>query len=83
MTVDRKTVAIVIVCLVAGYWLAGQRPAPPSHDRPVLRWVARAARGLLWLSLAAEQPPEAEPTYIVHSTIGPDGAPTINHARGW
>ena len=83
MTADRKTVAIVLVCLVAGYWLAGQHPSTPSNDRPVLRWVARAARGLLWLSLAAEPPPQAEQTYIVHATIGPDGAQTLNHARGW
>jgi hypothetical protein len=84
---DRTTVIVACVALAAGYWLATSSSSPvgpPASDRPVLRFLARAAKGLLWIALVAEQPPEtAENTYVVHATVGPDGAPTLNHARGW
>lgn len=84
---DRTTVIVVLAALAAGYWLASSSKSPlgpPANDRPVLRWIAKAAKGLLWVALVAEQPPEpAENTYVVHATVGPDGAPCLNHARGW
>jgi hypothetical protein len=86
--IDRKTATIALVALMVGYWLSGSHesplgpPAPP--DRPVLRFLARAAKSLLWVALAAEKPPEpVEQTYVVHAQVGRDGHPILNHARGW
>lgn len=88
MTIDRKTLTVIAVSLAIGYWLASSSSSPvgpsPTNGRPVLRLLARAAKTLLWVSLVAEQPPQAEQTtYVVHARIGDDGAPIINHARGW
>lgn len=86
MRVDRNTVFIVLA-LAAGYWLASSSSSPlgpPAKDRPVLRFIARAAKSFLWIALVAEQPPAAgAEAYAIHAPIGPDGAPTLNHARGW
>lgn len=87
MTIDRKTLTVIAVSIAIGYWLASSSSSPvgpPAKDRPVLRFLARAAKTLLWVSLVAEEPPKPEATtYIVHARIGEDGAPIINHARGW
>lgn len=87
MTLDRKTLTVIAVSIAIGYWLASSSSSPvgpPATNRPVLRFLARAAKTLLWVALVAEEPPKAEQTtYIVHARIGDDGAPIINHARGW
>ena len=66
MTTDRKFVAVVIVCIAAGWWL-GSSPAspvgpPPVPARPVLSAIARltrtAARLGLWFALAGESAPD-------------------------
>lgn len=66
MTTDRKFVAIVVVCLAAGWWL-GSSPAspvgpPPVPARPVLNAFARltrtAARLGMWFALAGESGPD-------------------------
>lgn len=87
MQFDRKTLFVIVVAVGFGYWLATSSSSPvgpPANDRPVLRFLARAAKTFLWVALAAEQPPTEDPnSYIVHTRIGEDGAPMINHARGW
>lgn len=87
MRVDRNTAIVVVLALAAGYWLATSSSSPlgpPAKDRPVLRFIARAAKSFLWIALVAERPPEqAEQAYVIHAPVGPDGAPTLNHARGW
>jgi hypothetical protein len=82
MKIDAKMVAVCVACLVAGWWMAGEAPSPPAEDRPVLRWIAKTAKTLLWLSLIAEQPPAEQPTYA-HARVGADGQPVLDHARGW
>lgn len=87
MRVDRNTMIVVVLALAVGYWMASSSSSPlgpPAKDRPVLRFLARAAKSFLWIALVAEQSPEPiQETYIVHAPMGPDGAPTLNHARGW
>lgn len=87
---DRRSLALVAVALVAGYWLASSPaspvPAPRPNDRPVVRWVAGVAKRLLWVALIAEKPPEEpQPDHrLAHTTrIGDDGYPLIDNARGW
>lgn len=73
------------ICFAAGWWLASSPSSPvkptPQPDRPVIRWIARAAKTLLWVSLVADQPP-AEPQ-LVHARIGADGEPMLDHSQGW
>jgi hypothetical protein len=86
MRLDRNTILALVVALAAGYWLASSPSSPiaPVKDRPVLRMLARMAKGFLWVALVAEQPPESvEETYLVHARLGEDGQPLLNHARGW
>jgi hypothetical protein len=62
MTIDRKTVAVVSLCLAFGWWLGSSPSSPvnphPVPDRPVLKAFARvvrlAARAGLWFALAGE-----------------------------
>ena len=92
MTIDRKTLAVVAVCLALGWWLGSSPSSPvnphPPTDRPVLRALARvgrtAARYGLWFALAADPPPAQEPRprqQLVRA--GADGVPPVDHAEGW
>jgi len=84
---DRKTLLVVAAALAAGYWMAGNHDdAPRPADRPVVRWIARAAKNVLWFALLAEAPPqEPQPDhhYARAERIGEDGYPIVDHARGW
>jgi hypothetical protein len=84
---DRKKLLVVAVALAAGYWLASDHDeAPRPADRPVARWVARAAKNLLWFALIAEPPadgPQPDHHYARAERIGDDGYPLIDNARGW
>lgn len=87
--IDRKVVAAVLVGVAVGWWMTDRCPQPqpgPLENRPVMKWVARAARWALWLSLAAEKPPAPQPQpeeLATRHLIGPDGEPVIDHSRGW
>lgn len=82
---DRKTLAVLVVALAAGYWIASGHSAPQRPDRPVVRWIAKAAKNLLWFALIAEPPPGPQPDHHVAriASIGDDGYPIVDHARGW
>lgn len=84
MTLDRKTLITVAAALAVGYWLAGRDATPAPPDRPVLRWVVKAAKNLLWVALIAEEPPaEPENSYRHHDHVGADGYRLVDHGRGW
>ncbi len=57
---DRKTMLVIVAAFAVGYWCSGSaaRPSPwaPAHDRPVLRWIAKAAKSMLWIAVFAEGP---------------------------
>ena len=83
---DRKTLIAVAAALAVGYLLAGRPESPRPADRPVVRWIARVAKNLLWVALLAENPPaEPQPDHHVAraARIGDDGYPIVDHARGW
>lgn len=84
MTIDRKTLMVVVVALAVGYGLSSWSSSS-TPDRPVLRFIAKAAKTFLWVALAAEEPPaEPQPDHkLAHSAIGEDGYPLIDNARGW
>lgn len=91
MTLDRRTLWIVAVCLALGWWL-GSSPASPVNphpvpDRPILTAVVRlariAARLGLWAALAAEPAPATPERQLARSTFDADGHPVVDHAEGW
>lgn len=89
ITLSKRQLAIlVLVAIVAGWWLSlprGSAPfSPPANDRPVLRAIARIAKNFLWVALLAEGPP-AEPAQAqyVRAHVGEDGFQTLDHGRGW
>lgn len=80
--IDRRTAFAIVAAFAVGYWAASPTtPQPP--DRPVLSWIARAAKTLLWVAAFAEQPPEHhQDARIVQHAIGADGYPVIDHGKG-
>jgi hypothetical protein len=85
--IDKKTLCIVAVAFVIGMYMTGSGrsdgPAPqPAPRRPVLQWISRTARTLLWVALLTEPPP-AEKNYVVHARVDDEGRPMLDHGRGW
>jgi alkanesulfonate monooxygenase SsuD/methylene tetrahydromethanopterin reductase-like flavin-dependent oxidoreductase (luciferase family) len=90
MLIDRKTIAIVAVCLAVGWWLGSSPSSPinPTPQRPVLAAVGRlariAARLGLWVAMAAETPPQADGRQLVHApAVDADGHRVVDHGEGW
>ena len=85
MKIDRSTLLVAVLCIGLGYWLAADRPQPfAPPDRPVLRWIARAAKTFLWVAMFAEQPPAPAERLAVHSHhVDDDGNVMVNHGMGW
>lgn len=86
MKIDRSTLLVCVVAFALGWWFTGRHePAPPlgpGSDRPVLRFLAAAAKNALWLFLLAEEnpTPDDDANYAQHA-IGSDGFPVIDHGR--
>ena len=85
VTIDRSTlVAIGIVLALWWFAAAPARRPTPADERPVIAWVVRTAKSLLWIAAFAEKPPAApqEPVAVRHE-LGVDGFPLVDHGRGW
>jgi len=88
ITLSRKHLAFLcIACMAAGWWLTSSPSSPIVPDRqpqrPVLRWIAKAAKNALWFMLIAEQPPQTHEAQYAHARVGADGEPLLNHGAGW
>jgi len=90
MLIDRRTIAIVAVCLALGWWLGSSPSSPinPTPQRPVLAAVGRlariAARLGLWMAMAAEPPPQADGRQLVHApAVDAEGHRVVDHGEGW
>lgn len=87
MKVDRNTMIVLVACVAIGYWMASppSQPVGPLADRPVLRWIARAAKQLLWVAVFVDPaPPEPEARQLVKApAIGDDGYQVVDHGKGW
>lgn len=83
----QKYALVAAVALALGYYVAASgHDAPRPADRPVVRWIARAAKNLLWVALLAEEPPqEPQPDhqYAHAPRIGDDGYPILDNSKGW
>ena len=80
---NRQLVILCLACMAAGWWLSSSPASPvnPTPNRPVLRFLARAAKTFLWVALVAEKP--IEKSHLVHARVGDDGQPLLDHSRGW
>lgn len=88
MRLDRNTLMILATAFAIGYWLAGGKPEPepkPLDDRPVIRWIVRTAKQLLWIAVFVEPaPPDVTTRQMVKTkSIGTDGYAVIDHGDGW
>ena len=90
MNIDKRLVYAFIAGLVFAWWTnsgSALTPTPwnptPAHDRPVLRWVAKAAKTALWFMLVAEPSPEPADARMVQTVVVDDGYPTLDHARAF
>ena len=90
MLIDRRTLAIVVVCLAAGWWLGSSPSSPinPTPQRPIIQKLSRvailAARLGLRLALFAEPPPQADGRQLVHApSVDAEGHRVVNHGEGW
>lgn len=89
ITLSKRTLVLALLaCLVAGWWLSSSPTSPlgppAPTDRPVLRWIARAAKNLLWIAIVAEGPPaEVSEPQLVRARVGADGFRQLEHRGGW
>jgi len=79
---DKKNIAIAIVLVAVTWWLATDpsspiRPTPPRPDRPVLRFLAKAAGIAARLGLTAMW--FMEPAPKVHASDDMKMAPRAEH----
>lgn len=82
MKFDRSTVLVLVIVFAAGWWTSSRpAPAPGPADRPVLRWIAKAAKNLLWVALVAEPPPAEPVTRVVHARVDREGFKVLDNAE--
>jgi hypothetical protein len=89
---NSHTAALCVACFFAGWILSpggDSRPLvhPAASHRPVVYFLARAARAAARLGLIAvsiSEPSGTPPARDVERTaFDEDGHPIVNHAEGW
>jgi hypothetical protein len=84
MTIDRKTLTVLVIVFCLGYWWASSKPSwSPHKDRPVLTWITGAAKRLLWIAIIADPPPAEIEHRHAEARVGDDGYRVVEHRRGW
>lgn len=75
----RQRLAVLCIACVLGGWIAHAAWAPDRpNGRPVLTWIARAARTALLFFFFAEQP-QSEQATVQHPMA--DGSMPVDHGR--
>jgi len=83
MTLNRNTLLILVAAFLFGMWLGQPARKPqPLEDRPVLRWIIKAAKTALWVAVFLEDPPP-EQNAELRAVVGEDGYVVVDHGRGW
>lgn len=88
MTKENKTLVLVaLACLVGGHFIASAQPhrKTPAQRRPVLAFIVRAAKSLLWLAAFADPPPDVQQTRGGPHThhVDDNGFVMVDHGQGW
>ncbi len=74
MKLDRNTLLILVVVFAAGWWVNSGHEWDDRHqDRPALRWIAKAAKNLLWVAVFVEPAPPEPAAAVVKSRVDRDG----------
>jgi hypothetical protein len=82
MMIDRRLIGVFLLGLVLGCWWSGTAAWTPHKTRPVVTWLAGAAKRLLWIAIVADPPP-AEADARAEARVGEDGFKVVEHRRGW
>lgn len=81
---NRKIVAAVLIAFAFGWWASSCLPQfTPTKQRPVMAWIARTARRLLWIAVFADPPPADVDPHTRQAVVGEDGFKVVEHRRGW
>jgi hypothetical protein len=85
MTMNRNTLLVIVAAFALGWWISGPAKVPPKplEDRPILRWVIKAAKTMLWVAVFVEPPPEEVEPQLARAQVGEDGYKVLEHRRGW
>lgn len=79
MTVDRKTLVALVLAAAIGAWASSSAHKPaPKPQRPVLSFLAKAARTALWIMMFADSTDRQECRPNMACSPGDD---CIDHAR--
>ena len=76
IVLDKKILFLCIAAFAIGFFASKAAPAP-EQERPVLAWIAKAAKTFLWVALFAEEPKAYAAS---HKHVGDD---VLNHGEGW
>jgi hypothetical protein len=79
----RTHLTILAVAFLIGVWIGQSARKPqPLENRPVLRWIAKAAKNALWVAVFLEEP-HPEQNAELRAVVGEDGYVVVDHGRGW
>lgn len=88
MKVDKKLVLVALAAFAFAWFIANGQPGgiipnpfvPQRPDRPVLKFIVRAAKTFLWVAMFAEPKPQTHHVHhVAQATIGPDGHECLDH----
>lgn len=90
MKLDKRMVVIAVAAFAIAWFVATNQGnsvipnpfVPQKPDRPVLRFIAKVAKTVLWVAVFAEPRPQPQSHYV-QTQIGPDGHECLNHAEGF
>lgn len=74
----KRLAVLCIACVLIGWMAHGWTAPAKPQNRPVLTWIARAARTALLFFFFAEQPPQ-EQSNVQHPMA--DGSLPVDHGR--
>lgn len=74
----QRLAVLCVACVLFGWLAHGWADPPKPQNRPVLTWIARAARTALLFFFFADKPPEDQ-SNVQHPMA--DGSLPVDHGR--
>lgn len=89
MKIDKRTAVVAVAAFALAWFVAHGSGSPVPNpfvparpQRPVLQFIAKLAKSLLWVAVFAEKRP-ADPQYTCRVVDTPESGAVLNHAEGW
>jgi len=80
----RTLIVACAACAFLGWcYSSGDSGPRPLSERPVAKWLSRAARAGLWVLWCAEPNPNPQPQFVHAPAPRGDDRREVNHGRGW